>query len=236
MKLILAGCEYSGTTTIANALYDWAERALGANFRIIHDHWKIPHTSGHSPTDEVHFLTEEEYQQVLALSPKLKEMTQRHSLVYHTPYEPTDSDLLLIGYVFDEAVYAPLYFGYGGPGGAGDRSMYARHLEHRFLKAAPETVLVHVKASAQVIAQRMNENPHPNGVLREKDIDYVLKRFEEEVWKSLILRRITLDTSAATVDETFKEFLRQMAPHFTEKDRLALLTYQRLMGADCGSG
>ena len=62
MKLILAGCEYSGTTTIANALYDWAERALGANFRIIHDHWKIPHTSGHSPTDEVHFLTEEEYQ------------------------------------------------------------------------------------------------------------------------------------------------------------------------------
>ena len=76
----------------------------------------------------------------------------------------------------------------------------------------------------------------PNGVLREKDIDYVLKRFEEEVWKSLILRRITLDTSAATVDETFKEFLRQMAPHFTEKDRLALLTHQRLMGADCGSG
>jgi len=211
MKLILVGCEYSGTTTLANAINEWAKKALGAGFRIIHDHWKIPHTSGHAPTDEVHFLTEKEQQQVLALNPKLKEMTQRHSLVYHTPSEPTDHDALMIGYVFDEAVYAPLYFGYGAPGEPepGDRSAYGRHLEHRLLKAAPETVLVHVKASPEVIAQRMKANPHHNGVLQEQDIEHVLERFEEEVCKSLIRRRITLDTSTATVEETMAEFVEK---------------------------
>ena len=30
--------------------------------------------------------------------------------------------------------------------------------------------------------------------------------------------------------ETFQEFLRQMEPHFTEKDRLALLIHERLTG------
>jgi len=238
MKLILAGCEYSGTTTLANAISKWAKKALGADFGVIHDHWKIPHTCGHTPTDEVHFLTEEEQQQalaharlpteeeqqqILALSPKLKENTQRQSLVYHTPSEPTDHDSLMIGYVFDEAVYAPLYFGYGAPGGLGDRSMYGRHLEHRLLKAAPETVLVHVKASPEVIAQRMKANPHHNGVLQEQDIEHVLKRFEEEVCKSLIGRRITLDTSTATVEETLAEFVEKMEAHLTQNDCLRML-------------
>ena len=228
MKLILAGCEYSGTTTLAQAIYVWATRVLGANVRIIHDHWKIPHTSGHAPTDEVHFLTEEEQLQVLGLSPKLKEMTQRHSLVYHTPFEASNGDLLLIGYVFDEAVYAPLYFGYGGPGEPGDRSMYARHLEHRLLKVAPETVLVHVHASPQVIASRLRENPRRHGVLKEKDIDYVLKRFEQEVWNSLIPSRITLDTSAATAEETLLECVEKMDVYFTSYDRLRMLSRRSL--------
>jgi hypothetical protein len=224
MKLILAGCEYSGTTTLANGIYEWAKQALGANIRIIHDHWKIPYTSGHAPTDEIHFLTAEEEQQVLALSPKLKEMTQRHSLVYHTPYEPTETDMLLIGYVFDEAVYAPLYYGYGGPGSPGDRSMYARHLEHRLLKVAPETVLVHVQATPEAIAQRMRENPHRHAVLHERDIAYVLERFREEVWKSLIPNRITLDTSAVTVQETLTAFIDRIEVFLTLHDRLRMLS------------
>jgi hypothetical protein len=234
LKLILVGCEYSGTTTLAEAIYDWATRVLGANVRIIHDHWKIPHTSGHAPTDEVHFLTEEEQLQVLALTAKLKEMTQRHSLVYHTPFEASDGDLLLIGYVFDEAVYAPLYFGYGGPGEPGDRSMYARHLEHRLMKVAPETVLVHMHASPQVIAGRLRENPRPHGVLKEEDIHYVLKRYEEEVWNSLIPNRISLDTSAATAEETLSECMAKMEAFFTAYDRLRMLSRRSLGDATIG--
>ena len=84
MKLILVGCEYSGTTTLALAVNEWMKETTGSDSRLIHDHWKIPHTSGHLPNDISHFLTEEEQAQVLGLTPKLKEMHQRHSLYYHT--------------------------------------------------------------------------------------------------------------------------------------------------------
>ncbi len=79
MRLILAGCEYTGTSTLAFAIDDWLEANVGTRFPLIHDHWKLPHTSGHPQPD----MTEEERQQVLALSPVLREMTQRHSLYYH---------------------------------------------------------------------------------------------------------------------------------------------------------
>ena len=36
----------------------------------------------------------------------------------------------------------------------------------------------------------------------------MLERFEEEVAASLIQKRITLDTSHASVEETFDEFVR----------------------------
>ena len=47
MRLILIGCEYVGTTTPAYAIDHWMEATIGARFPLIHDHWKIPHTSGH---------------------------------------------------------------------------------------------------------------------------------------------------------------------------------------------
>ena len=98
MKLILVGCEYSGTTTLALRINNWLTDLTGAGFRLIHDHWKLPHTSGHLPEDTDNFLTPEEQAQVLGLSPKLKEMHQRHSLYYHTPNHPSDENKLVIGY------------------------------------------------------------------------------------------------------------------------------------------
>ena len=47
MRLLLAGCEYAGTTTAAHAIDDWMSENIGAGFSLIHEHWKIPHTSGH---------------------------------------------------------------------------------------------------------------------------------------------------------------------------------------------
>ena len=44
--------------------------------------------------------------------------------------------------------------------------------------------------------------------VQEEDIPLVLERFEEEVAASLIQKRIILDTSHASVDETFAEFVR----------------------------
>ena len=78
MRLILVGCEYVGTTTLAHAIDDWMDAKMGVRFSLIHDHWKIPHTSGH-PDDS----TPEEQAWLLDSTPKFKEMHQRHSLYYH---------------------------------------------------------------------------------------------------------------------------------------------------------
>ena len=101
--------------------------------------------------------------------------------------------------------------------------MYSKHLEHKLLKAAPETVLVHVKASPEVIVQRMRANPHHHSVVQEKDVAYILERFEKEVWNSLIGKRITLDTSTSTVEETLAEFVEKIEAHLTQTDRLRML-------------
>ena len=77
MKIILAGIEYVGTTTISRMLNDWKLNVMGEPFYmgLIHDHSKLPHTSGH-PDD----TTLEEQEQILNLSPKLKDC-----LLYTSP-------------------------------------------------------------------------------------------------------------------------------------------------------
>jgi len=222
MKLILIGCEYSGTTTLSTAIREWLIRKTGNGVRIIHDHWKLPHTSGHAPSDAP-LMTDDEMDQVMALGPKLREMTQRHSLVYHTPAEHADEHRLIIGYHFDDGIYGSLYFDYGGPDDDHDRSVLGPQLERVMLKHEPGIVLVLVKASSSVIRRRMSENPHHRGVLQDADIELVQERFEDGFKHSLIGKRITLDTSEATVEESVAEFAEKVRPHLTEADRSLML-------------
>ena len=51
---------------------------------------------------------------MLGLSPKLKEMLQRQSLVMHFGDAGELTDQILAGFHLDDAVYGPLYFDYGG--------------------------------------------------------------------------------------------------------------------------
>ena len=243
MRLILVGCEYSGTTTLGYAISEWAENAIGGHCGF-HDHWKAPHVN-HPPgttSEEVASLytawtegrgedptrmglTDEEQEQFLALSPRLREMFQRYHMEYHlAPSFYGDAHHNMIGFHIDEAVYAPLYYGYGGDGEYGDRKWLARLMEHHIVEAAPDTVLVLVKASPEVIARRMKENPHKKGLLQEKDIEHVLGRFEEEHGRSFIRRKFALDTSTATVKETLAEFVEQIELHLTEADRMRIMS------------
>jgi hypothetical protein len=96
------------------------------------------------------------------------------------------------------------------------------------MEMAPDTVLVLVKASPEVIRQRRAESPHPREILKDADVETVLRRFEEEYQRSGLRRRFVLDTTTATVEETFQEFLRKMEPHLTQEDRLALLMHAHL--------
>jgi hypothetical protein len=218
MRLILNGCEYAGTTTLAGAISEWAMKVFGGQI-VFHDHWKIPHVSHSAHTDE-------ENDQFLALSPHLQESFQRYHMEYHvasTFYG--DDHHNMVGFHIDEAVYAPLYYGYGGEGEYSDRKQMARSVEAHIMEVAPDTVLVLVKASPKVIARRIKENPHDRALVKENDIERVLQRFEEENERTFIRRKFTLDTTSVSVEESLAEFVDKFEPHMTEADRLRILTH-----------
>ena len=222
MRLIIAGCEYSGTSTMAFAIDGWLYKKIGARFPLIHDHWKIPDTSGHPQPD----MSDDERAQVLALSPELKEMTQRHSLYYHIQANSWNGpDWLAIGLHIDDSVYGPRYFGYGGDGKPHDRKVVSHQIEGSILRFAPDMVLVQVAATADVIAQRMSEHPHPNSPLKVVDIQSVLNEYDDSFARSTISHRISLDTSASTVEETVAEFAQEIEPHLTDTDRSRILVH-----------
>ena len=127
-----------------------------------------------------------------------------------------------------------LHYEYGGENSsvpsrspAGQRTDMARLIEKQILKRTPGIVLVLMKASAKVIKIRMEQNLYPNretlqsqhkskflgeptrGVVLKKDVELVLKRFDEEFDASLIQNKIVLNTTNSTVDETFQEFVKK---------------------------
>jgi hypothetical protein len=212
------GCEYAGTTTLAMAICKWVEETMGETIGF-HDHFKIPGSFGHLSADsDSGYWEDDELDSLLGMSVRLKEKFQRYLLDYHLqPAFYAEPHHMMIGLHIDEAIYPLLYYGYGKEGDyGGDREKAARLTERTILERAPDTVLVLVKASPEVIARRMRENPHRFGLVQEKDIERVLARFEEEYNKSLIRNKFALDTSAATIDETLAEFAREMKPHLTE--------------------
>ena len=71
----------------------------------------------------------------------------------------------------------------------------------------------------------MRSAPHPDGVVRDEDIELVLERFEEEFARSAIINKLVLDTTESTPEETLEEFLCKMEPYWTEGDRLLMLTH-----------
>ncbi len=223
MRLVIVGCEYSGTTTLAHAIDDWARETMGAGFRLIHDHFKQPDTKPHGPK-----LTDDELAQFQALSPRHREVMQRQNLYYHTSY-PAKSDMtsLVIGLHVDEAIYGPLYYGYGGAGQMGDRQVIAKHIEQRIVQYTPDTILLHVKARPEIIRQRMTEAPHARPVIQEPDVEHVLTRFEEEVLGSLLMNKLTLDTSDSTVAESVAEFAQKVQPFLTQEDLSRILLYRK---------
>jgi len=222
MRLVIVGCEYAGTTTLAHAIDDWARETMGTGFRLIHDHFKQPDTKPHGPE-----LSGDELSQFRALSPRHREVMQRQNLYYHTSY-PAKPDMtsLLIGLHVDEAIYGPLYYGYGAPGQMGDRQVIAKHIEHRIVQYTPETILVHVKARPEVIRQRMEDSPHGNPVVKGTDVEHVLTRFEEEVFASLLMNKLTVDTSDSTVAESVAKFALKVRPFLTQEDLSRILLYR----------
>ncbi len=230
MRLIIVGSEYAGKTTLVKEIVKWRDEVMGpptpAGIVPYHDHFTLPWV-GH--WDEI---SEENMAKFMSLGPELKEMFQRYQFSYHlSPMLYRDTDHILVGFHIEDAVYAPLYYGYGRKGEYGDRESFARHFETEILEMAPETVLLLLKASPEVIADRMKKTPHARTVLKEGDIDHVLERFEYHFSHSHLRYKLTLDTSKASVEETLKQFVEAYEPHLSDRDRLRMQTRNGGKGA-----
>ena len=242
MRLIMIGCEYSGKTTLATAVSRWMIQSMGLTSVRWHNHFVVPHLDRHLvvrakegdpypvPGKRASELnTEEEEKEVLGLSPSLLEKFQRHMIWrhLHPGMYSTGQDNLQINSYYADAVYAPLYYGYGEPNTFADRRQRARAWDAEVMREAPDTVLVLVKASGEVVRQRMRDRPRPRCVLKAPDVDPVLERFQEEFDSSLILRRFALDTTGVPPEDTLREFLEQMWQHLLASDRLRIASRLR---------
>ena len=224
MRLILVGCEYAGKTTLATEISRWLIQITGAPFVRWHNHFVVPYLDRHLVVREDDHCpapgktAEEEWgaaelDEVQAMSPAVLEQFQRHMIWRHLhPDMYRDAVYPVIDWYYADAVYAPLYYGYGKPGSFADRRQRARAWDAEVMREAPETVLVLVRAAPEVIRERRRRSAHSRGLLRDPDVELVLDRFQEEYEASLISRRIALDTSRAAPEETLQEFVTQMRP------------------------
>ena len=124
-----------------------------------------------------------------------------------------------VDFYYAEAVYAPVYYGYGGPDTFADRDRRAREWDEELMTLAPETLLAHLTATPEEIRGRMAEAPHPGAMLRSEDVERVLERFAEQYDRSLIRQKIALDTTHATPEQTLSGFRSLVAQHLSPSDR-----------------
>ena len=233
MRMIMIGCEYAGKTKLAVEVSKWMMREMGRPFVRWHNHFVVPHLDRHmvvASSEDSRCLApgksvaeefgEEDLCQVLKLRPMLLEQLTRHMVWRHMHPDMyrTERDYLLINTYYADAVYAPLYYGYGSPGTFADRRRRAREWDRELVRLAPDTVLVHVKASPDAIRRRMHESPCQRYIPNERDVEVVLERFEEEYDRSLVYRRFTIDTTSASVEECLGEFLTRVRRYLTPED------------------
>ena len=216
MRLIIIGCEYAGKTTLAEGITRWVAQTMGVT-QDWHDHFVMPFDEGKGRAIEQGDMR-----------PTLLEAHMRYMIDYHSGGFSANTDHWLIDWYYGDAVYAPLYYGYGGRGEYADRRAMARSYDAKVKQMAPDTVLVLMKASAEVIRRRMRENPRSRNPFKAQDVELVLERFEEEYGNSLIQRRFTLNTTDASAAEVLDEFLAKMEPHLTSTDRLRIMSHQKL--------
>ena len=126
---------------------------------------------------------------------------------------------------------APMTPSFGSTETSSSFDAMARSEEAKISQLAPDSVLVYLTASPDAIRERMQTEPRPTSRFREEDIEQVSERFANEFGHTLIRRRMTIDTTDASPEQTFAEFLTKMGPHFTTADRIRLLS-QPLINAE----
>jgi hypothetical protein len=206
MNLIVIGCEYSGTSTLAKNLMAWGKKR-DINYHL-DDHFTIPDSS----------LPKEDRDVMLTLSPRFKERFQRFQAVYHVRIMNLYRDSLEVGFFSEDTIYGSLYYGYDS------RALALRHGRELEKELPHDTILVLLKASPEAIAKRMNADPHEYQVIKKEDISLLLEKFNEEFRASAIHAKIQIDTTDLTPEQVLEEFLRQArARYLASEDLLRIM-------------
>lgn len=218
LRLLIVGCEYAGKTTFKEQFTKWWNNLTGAHV-VGHDHFTFYGTGSNGADPLV--PPSDELEKLKALAPKIKRQLQRNSIYYHLGAEWPEgfADWIVVGFHIEEVVYAPLYYGY-------DREGFAYGVDYNIRKYFPRTFHVLVTASSDKIAERMNDNPHSDNVIKKQDIEVLLKRFKEEFNRSLVGPKFILDTTDQTPKETLNQFIKAMMPHLSQKDILRIQNHQ----------
>ncbi len=225
MRIFIIGCEYAGKTTLVNGITGWIAQTMGS-YTGCHDHFTLPNVGQGEAMDRI----EETISGLIETVPSFVEQFQRFQFVYHLqPVLFHRDDYLIVNWYYADAVYVPLY--YPNLGGH-DRQYLARFIESDLKILAPDMVLVLVRASPDVIRERMRQEQRPRCPLKDpQDVEFVLDRFQEVYTNSILDAKITIDTTNTSASETLQEFVRQVEPHLRSVDRQRILSHQTLQQA-----
>jgi hypothetical protein len=203
MRLIAIGCEYTGKTTLFDGLMQWGD-----------DHGIHHHLDDHFSIPDCQMLRSAEDQQTMNELPQvIKERFQRFQLAYHVRLINKYEHILLGGFHIEEGVYGPRYY-YPEVGRIGEPP-------RRWETEMPEdTILVHLKASPEVIAERMARAPHAYPVVPGEDVQEILEAFQREYRETWIRRKIEIDTTELTPERLLDAFLKASEPHLNTRDML----------------
>ncbi len=202
MRVILIGCEYTGKTTLADALEKWGAEQ-GRAFHM-DDHFSIP--------DEFH-IGEDEQKAMVTLLPAIKERFQRFQNYYHLDVMANNEDIILAGFHIEEAIYGPRYYYPDLP------VKYTRRLETNMPE---DTILVLLAAEPDVIRNRMEAVPHRYQLVQPAEVEEVQAQFEAEFRASWLKRRTRLDTTDLKPEGILDRFFEVVRPKLNERDLLLI--------------
>ena len=236
MRILMVGCEYTGTTTLAVEISKWIERVVGGVIHgglAFHDHFKGVE-AGHIGTEGPKELSEEDLKDYFSWSDRHRQSYKHYLMTYHVQetFIKVDPHHLMIGMHIDDEIFGMRYLGYDEGGKPGFFRLMSIHTESKIMEHGPDTILMLVKASPEVVRKRMRDNPHPHGMLKDGDVEDVLAQFEDLYEKSnvgVLGRRFILDTSNATIEETMAEFVEKITPHLSRTDQLRIMTRSNIL-------
>ncbi len=170
------------------------------------------HLDDHFSIPDRQFLKQEEQEEMVRLSPVLKERFQRFQVVYHVRLINHYEHILLGGFHIEEDIYGPLYY-YPGRKSAHPPEYYEAEFPS-------DAILVLLTAPPEVIEKRMREAPHGHPIVPAKDVQMVLDRFEAAYRASWVHHKLRIDTSDLAQAQLLQKFLDASVPHLNTRDLL----------------